>query len=691
MHGVSRFAMVMRRALAPPRPPGLPSSLHLAPHRRRLGGRVGERAPTRPRAAPSSPLPSPPASVADAARAPPRPNEEQLPLRAASGGGHQDERQQQPAAAAAPTAQPSGNGRHAITAESDANPAPVPAPSAAAKADSPAATAGATAAAAAPDPSLPWRSVALLTGLTLFQANAHRSAFAALLPPLLSRLSLTPSAAGALQSSMLIGYLAMQVPAGRWADRWGGCRVLLWSCAAWSLATGLTAAAVAWASAAAAAAGATAAAAPASLASAPMAALVASRFLFGAASAGVMPCVAAMAVAWPPRRQRAASTSLVYAAFNLGGVAALALAPAAAEVLGGGGAAAALAPAAAEVLGGGGAAAAAAAAAAEVLGGGAAAAAAAAEATSGGAAGALLALGVAGAAWAAAGGAWLRSLWGVVPEGHPHRAHKLQKQQERQQASAAAKTTTAATTAARTMLLPRPADADSAREVFTLCFAHGAIGCGFFLLSGLMPLILASIGGGGGGGGGPLLPLPCSPAALTALPWLVAAATGVLAGRAADVAIARGASPLSVRRAFQVASFSLCALSVAPLALPASLQASLASSALGSAVAPRAAAALLLAGNLVAYSLSFGGFHAYLQDVAGAEAAGLLQGLTNSVSIACGCAATLFCGWAGEAHGGSYGSAFAGLAALYALAAGVWAWGARGSRVRLVAAVAAAA
>jgi MFS family permease len=515
----------------------------------------------------------------------------------------------------------------------------------------------------------PWRSVALVTALTLWLANAHRSAFAALLPPLLPGLALTPSAAGALQAAMLAGYLAGQVPAGVWADRLGGPRVLLWSCAGWSVATGLTAAAVAWAASA-------SASAAASSAVLPLAALVCARFLFGLCSAGVMPCVAAMAVRWIPKRQRAASTSLVYAAFNLGGVAALACAPWAAE--------------ACCAAGGAGA------------GAGATGAAAASTSSTAGAAGALLVLGAAGVAWAAAGGAWLQRLW-----------RRAQEQQQKLQltlsmegddegggggggstseaaaaasaaASAAAAPTPAPPASSSTPLMPRPADPDSAREVFTLCFAHGVIGCGFFLLSGLMPLILASIGGGGGAGGA-APPLSSSSPSLTALPWLVAAATGVLAGRLADAAIARGYQPLRVRRAFQTASFALCAASVLPLAAPERSAAILAS-ALGytdaGAVCPRAFAACALTANLVSYSMSFGGFHAYLQDV-GSRCAGVLQGLTNSTSVACGAAATLFCGWAGQAHGG-YGAAFAALAGLYALGAWVWAWGARGDRVRLV-------
>ena len=445
-----------------------------------------------------------------------------------------------------------------------------------------------------------------MTGLTLFLANAHRSAFAALLPPLMDRLSLTPSAGGALQAAMLTGYLAAQVPAGRWADAWGGPRVLLWSCAGWSAATALTALAVWRAAAAEAAAGPW-----------PMAALVAARFLFGAASAGVMPCVAAMAVRWVPARERAASTSLVYAAFNLGGVAALAWAPGVAE------------------------------------------------SAASGATGALLALGALGAAWAAAGGAWLQAMVRGLPLADAGDNRKGRRASKGGGGGGGGR--------ALAGLLPRPADRDSAREVFTLCFTHGAMGCGFFLLSGLMPLILASIGGAAGGGAG-------APSSLTALPWLAAAATGVLSGRAADAAIARGVPALRVRRAFQVASFALCALSALALAAPNAAERA---AALFSGACPRALAAAALAANLVAYSLSFGGFHPYLQDVAGSANAGTLQGLTNSVSICGGAAATLLCGWAGEAHGG-YGAAFAALAALYAAAAGVWAWGARGARVRLL-------
>jgi hypothetical protein len=381
-----------------------------------------------------------------------------------------------------------------------------------------------------------------------------------------------------------------------------------------------------------------------------MAALVAARFLFGACSAGVMPCVAAMAVRWIPKRQRAASTSLVYAAFNLGGVAALAFAPWAAEALAAGG--------------GGGAASAGAAGAA------------AATASTAGAAGALLVLGAAGVAWAAAGGAWMQALW--------RRSQQLVLSGDDEAASPPSANATTPSAPPPPPLLPRPADRDSAREIFTLCFAHGVIGCGFFLLSGLMPLILASIGGGAGGGAAAAstTTTTTSSSSLTALPWLVAAATGVLSGRAADAAIARGLEPLRVRRAFQTASFALCAASVLPLAAP-ERSAALFGALFGLAdFCPRAFAACALTANLVSYSLSFGGFHPYLQDV-GSRAAGVLQGLTNSVSIACGCAATLFCGWAGQAHGG-YGAAFAALAGLYALGAWAWAWGARGARVRLV-------
>jgi hypothetical protein len=107
------------------------------------------------------------------------------------------------------------------------------------------------------------------------------------------------------------------------------------------------------------------------------------------------------------------------------------------------------------------------------------------------------------------------------------------------------------------------------------------------------------------------------------MPWLAAALVGMLMGSVADGLIQWGLPILSVRRLMQCISFWGCALAVLPLALHPQ-------PGLGLATA-------CLTANLAAYSVSYGGFHAYLQDVAG-KRAGVLQGLTNSCSILTGIA-----------------------------------------------------
>ena len=124
------------------------------------------------------------------------------------------------------------------------------------------------------------------------------------------RLQLSAWQAGVVQSSMLLTYLAGQVPAGKAADRHGGPAVLLCGLAVWSAATALTAVAglgvgseqqavsssVLW----------------------PLAVIVASRTLMGLASACVMPGVTATAVMWVPAAERSSMIAFVYANFNVG-------------------------------------------------------------------------------------------------------------------------------------------------------------------------------------------------------------------------------------------------------------------------------------------------------------------------------------------------------------------------------------
>lgn len=103
-------------------------------------------------------------------------------------------------------------------------------------------------------------------------------------------------------------------------------------------------------------------------------------------------------------------------------------------------------------------------------------------------------------------------------------------------------------------------------------------------------------------------------------------------------------------------SFLGCGLSVLPLAVNSS-----------PGLLP---AVWCLTANLMFYSLSYGGFHAYLQDVAG-KYAGVLQGVTNSASILMGIVSNVLTGFAVEATG-SYSSVFWVLGLAYISAAVVW-------------------
>lgn len=106
----------------------------------------------------------------------------------------------------------------------------------------------------------------------------------------------------------------------------------------------------------------------------------------------------------------------------------------------------------------------------------------------------------------------------------------------------------------------------------------------------------------------------------------------------------------------QCVSFAGCGLSVMPLALTAT-----------PGLFP---AVLCLTANLTFYSLSYGGFHAHLQDICGARA-GVLQGVTNSASILAGLLGSLLTGCVVEMTG-MYTAVFQMLAALYVVAAVIW-------------------
>eukprot|EP00878_Enallax_costatus_P039463 GHUV01045207.1.p1 GENE.GHUV01045207.1~~GHUV01045207.1.p1 ORF type:complete len:148 (-),score=10.95 GHUV01045207.1:42-485(-) len=100
--------------------------------------------------------------------------------------------------------------------------------------------------------------------------------------------------------------------------------------------------------------------------------------------------------------------------------------------------------------------------------------------------------------------------------------------------------------------------------------------------------------------------------------------------------IRNGLPTLLVRRLMQGLSFLGCGLSVLPLALNPNI-----------GLMP---AVWCLTANLTCYSLSYGGFQSYLQDVAGKDA-GVVQGLTNSASTIMGIFGSLLTGWVVEATG----------------------------------------
>ncbi|EFJ46763.1 hypothetical protein VOLCADRAFT_92899 [Volvox carteri f. nagariensis] len=136
--------------------------------------------------------------------------------------------------------------------------------------------------------SQPWQVVSAVCAVAMLLCNFHRSVFTALLPLIAGSLALTPSEVGLVQSSMLWGYLAGQIPAGRLADERGG-----------DSSGHLLALAV----------------------------LLAARVCVGVFSSVIMPSVSAATAQWVPAPRKAATLALIYAFFNVGGVLGLIVAP----------------------------------------------------------------------------------------------------------------------------------------------------------------------------------------------------------------------------------------------------------------------------------------------------------------------------------------------------------------------------
>lgn len=477
----------------------------------------------------------------------------------------------------------------------------------------------------------------------------------------------------------MLAYLAGQIPSGKLADQRGGVQVLLTGSAIWSLATASTVLCQAGAAAV---------------------VLTASRVALGLASACIMPAVAATAVQYVPSARKATTIAMIYANFNIGGVAALVLAPLLAQRVGW--------PAA------------------------------------------FVLAGAAGLAWAAAGTlvvgdvvqkrhaaarsstqADLTDLTDPGPsrsglDGNSQETVALLAEQRRGAESgvghgprpgpgpgqgpdagpepaagpgpgrqteahsvvsagradgSSRDGSTGTSSGARSGPGPAPSlkqdvgpashvhlqllglrlERRTVSQVAVLCGVHAAIGWGFFIFQNWMPLYMASLGGAD-------LVLT---GLLSGLPWLAAAAAGVLAGTVADSLLSWGLSLQRVRLLMHGLHCGGCALTALVLAL--------------TPAPPRWLAVACLVGNLAAYGLSFGGFHAYLQDVCGRGATrgggggsgagggvGVLQGLTNSCSIAMGVLGNLATGALVDATG-SYRAVFGATALVYTASFAAWA------------------
>lgn len=70
----------------------------------------------------------------------------------------------------------------------------------------------------------PWQIVSGVCAIAMLLCNMHRNTFTMLLPLMADGCSFTLQQQGMLHASMLVGYLAGQLPAGQLADKFGGDR-----------------------------------------------------------------------------------------------------------------------------------------------------------------------------------------------------------------------------------------------------------------------------------------------------------------------------------------------------------------------------------------------------------------------------------------------------------------------------------
>ena len=157
---------------------------------------------------------------------------------------------------------------------------------------------------------------------------------------------------------------------------------------------------------------------------------------------------------------------------------------------------------------------------------------------------------------------------------------------------------------------------------------------------------------------------------LSALPWLCTALVGSGAGKLADwLQTAQKWPALRVRHCMHTASSAIGCVSLSPLVF----------SPVGALSPVTATAALCCA--IAAQGFNYGGYHAYVQDVAPQDA-GLILGLTNTCSSLSGIVGNLVTSAVAGGPGG-FSAVFAVVMVLHAVSMVTWLLFARGKQIRL--------
>jgi len=156
----------------------------------------------------------------------------------------------------------------------------------------------ARATAAAPRDADDANKIILALGVAMLLASADRTIFAAAALSLKAELGMSMKELALAQSAFLWGYGVTQLAAGASSDRFGGAKVLLGGLCVWSIAVAVTPLS--------------------SMTTAPVLAVVAARFLFGAASGCALPASAAAVAAHVPAERRSGALSTIFALFNIG-------------------------------------------------------------------------------------------------------------------------------------------------------------------------------------------------------------------------------------------------------------------------------------------------------------------------------------------------------------------------------------